>query len=531
MREIKRLSATAVALVLALLFVPAANADQSPKGCVGNDPVIRFTRDTLNQLEAPVRQGDSIPLGAVIDNSASTACDLSGVTVGVRLPNPDGSPGEFRVLATNVSLTAGFSVSGFLEVAPYLVDLDDDVPEASLELFWVANIHNREEDTRASGTGVSATLTMTRPRAEVRVTSTPAAGLAPLSVTNTYTLTNTSPSGPAGVSPALRPSGPGGAHDALSDAGCAPLTYVSGDGPDAGDGILSLGEAWTFTCTGTRELPGTYVSEPSITGVSTVDERPWPTSPSTVDATPVKALGPDLTVDKSHQGDLLAESSGEYTLRVTNSGNMATRGSVAVADRLPPGLTATSISGEGWSCDLDAVACVRFDPLVSGASFPDVKVSVAVGANPPPSVVNTAIVFGGGEIPPAAENNFDEDPTTIRTPAQPSAPAIKYLAISKVKSRRNGTVLIKVSVPRAGRLVVDDAGKRDLVRRASRRAGKAGTWSLVVKPRRKLRRQLKRRGHARRVRLMIRFVPRVKNTPDAARFMVRRVTFRVRSRP
>ena len=54
-------------------------------------------------------------------NQGAAACDLSGVTVRVRLPKPDGAPGELRTVASNISLAAGAAVEGFTEGEPYVV--------------------------------------------------------------------------------------------------------------------------------------------------------------------------------------------------------------------------------------------------------------------------------------------------------------------------------------------------------------------------------------------------------------------------
>ena len=46
-----------------------------------------------------------------------------------------------------------------------------------------------------------------------------------------------------------------------------------------------------------------------------------------------------------------------------------------------------------------------------GSSYPPITLMVAVAANAPASVTNTAVVFGGGEVNPS--NNTASDPTTI----------------------------------------------------------------------------------------------------------------------
>jgi uncharacterized repeat protein (TIGR01451 family) len=120
----------------------------------------------------------------------------------------------------------------------------------------------------------------------------------------------------------------------------------------------------------------------------------------------------DLTIAKSHVGDFgSGQADKMYSLKVSNSGGGASRGTVTVTDTLPAGLTATSISGSGWSCTLATLTCTRSDALSSGASYSDVKVWVDVNGNAPASVINTASVSGGGDTNNA--NNSASDPTTI----------------------------------------------------------------------------------------------------------------------
>src|SRR6185312_8875629 len=62
---------------------------------------------------------------------------------------------------------------------------------------------------------------------------------------------------------------------------------------------------------------------------------------------------PDLTVTKSHSGNFTQGQVGAtYSITATNSGSAATSGTVTVTDTLPAGLTATAISGTGWTCVL-----------------------------------------------------------------------------------------------------------------------------------------------------------------------------------
>lgn len=124
---------------------------------------------------------------------------------------------------------------------------------------------------------------------------------------------------------------------------------------------------------------------------------------------------PDLTVNKSHSGNFtLGQTGATYSIVVTNSGSATTSGTVTVTDTLPTGLTATAISGTGWSCVLGTLTCTRSTTRGPGNSFPTITVTVTVAANAPPTVTNSVTVSGGGEI--NTSNNTDTDPTTIVQP-------------------------------------------------------------------------------------------------------------------
>ena len=135
------------------------------------------------------------------------------------------------------------------------------------------------------------------------------------------------------------------------------------------------------------------------------------TNNTDTDVTAVTQM-PDLTVNKSHTGNFtLGQTGATYSIVVTNSGSATTSGTVTVTDTLPTGLTATGISGGGWSCVLATLTCTRSTTRGPGGSFQAITVTVNVAANAPPTVTNSATVSGGGEI--NTSNNTDTDPTTI----------------------------------------------------------------------------------------------------------------------
>jgi choice-of-anchor C domain-containing protein len=182
----------------------------------------------------------------------------------------------------------------------------------------------------------------------------------------------------------------------------------------------------TLTCTRSDAL-GVGLSYPDITLMVTVANHAPAAVTNTVtvagggeintgnnsasDPTTIVQVA-DLTIAKSHSGNFTQGQTGAaYTITVTNSGSGPTNGTVTVVDTLPSGLSATAISGGGWSCVLATLTCTRSDVLSASLSYPDITLTVTVANNAPASVTNTVTVAGGGEI--NTGNNFASDPTAI----------------------------------------------------------------------------------------------------------------------
>jgi uncharacterized repeat protein (TIGR01451 family) len=127
---------------------------------------------------------------------------------------------------------------------------------------------------------------------------------------------------------------------------------------------------------------------------------------------------PDLTISKSHTGVFsLGQTGATYTITVSNVGGGPTTGTVTMTDSLPTGLTATAISGTGWTCGLVTqvpLTCTRSDALPISTSYPVVTLTVNVATNAPLLVTNVAHVSGGGETNTA--NDTAGDPTVIAAP-------------------------------------------------------------------------------------------------------------------
>ncbi|HEV8552323.1 MAG TPA: IPTL-CTERM sorting domain-containing protein [Casimicrobiaceae bacterium] len=157
---------------------------------------------------------------------------------------------------------------------------------------------------------------------------------------------------------------------------------------------------------------------------------------------------PDLTIAKAHVGNFTQEQTGAtFTLTISNAGPGDTSGMVSVADTLPAGLTATDLSGTGWSCVLGTLTCTRSDTLVAGLSYPVITLTVDVALNAGSSLSNVATVSGGGELDTA--NDGATDATTI-DPAAVNAD----LGITKT----NGSSTVNSGASTTYTIVVSNAG-------------------------------------------------------------------------
>ncbi len=109
---------------------------------------------------------------------------------------------------------------------------------------------------------------------------------------------------------------------------------------------------------------------------------------------------PDVAITKTHVGtNFTRGGTATYTITVQNvSTTTATSGVVTVNDTLPLGTTPTAASGTGWSCVItgQTVSCSRSDSLAASSSYPSITVTANVLQSAPATLVNTAVVSGGG---------------------------------------------------------------------------------------------------------------------------------------
>ena len=164
--------------------------------------------------------------------------------------------------------------------------------------------------------------------------------------------------------------------------------------------------ALTLTVNVAPNAAGTLTNTATVAGGNDVN-----TANNTATDTTTIGTGPDLTIAKTHIGDFKQGQVGAiYTIKVTNAGNAPSTAPVTVTDTLPAGMTATALSGTGWTCVL-ARSRARDEAAPAAGPFPDLTLTVNVATNAGASLINTAAVSGGGDVNTA--NNTAADPTNV----------------------------------------------------------------------------------------------------------------------
>jgi uncharacterized repeat protein (TIGR01451 family) len=214
----------------------------------------------------------------------------------------------------------------------------------------------------------------------------------------------------------LRSKVDGQASPALSSISFSPASGTSGTAVtitgtslDTVTNVTFNGTIASYTITSPTQIAATV---PATTSGTITVQGLGGNATSSSSFTVSSGATSDLAISCTHTGSFTQGDTGDlYTITVTNTGGVASSGTVTVVDMLPAGLTATAISGSGWATDLGSLTGTRSDALAAGATYPPITLTVNVASNAPASVINTATVSGGGDANPA--NNTAEDFTSI----------------------------------------------------------------------------------------------------------------------
>jgi len=190
---------------------------------------------------------------------------------------------------------------------------------------------------------------------------------------------------------------------------------------------LAAGDTATLTVTFTVQLTavGAVTNTVTVTPVGPADPSPDDATASTTD--PVVPLV-DLTLTKDLAGALVRGETAGYRFTVTNRGpSNAT--SVTVVDTLPPTLTFSSFTGDGWACVPTSdreVSCV-LEGVLAPQQTATFELQVNVAADAIGTVVNTATVSaaeeneGDGALVASASSGLP--PLPIQPGPEPAGPA------------------------------------------------------------------------------------------------------------
>lgn len=281
----RRFVAAAVVVVASAagLLATQAGAHQSPPGC--GTATINADLGPTSGLNIIHRNGDRLDLVLRIRNNAPNVCDVTNATIGLSVPNPDGTPGPTVNVVTGQNIPAGTEPTAVATV-PYVVNLNPGVFSAPVTVSFSGTFHGTTDSPSAGS--ATAPVVISRPQANIVVSASTTNGPAPLATTFSYEVTNTSALNPP--DPAPRIGATTGDTSILADDACSPVVFTGGDTVASSPPQLEIGEVWTFSCQALFPVRGTFTSTARIIGTSTRDGRPWPDSAT---RTTIVATGED----------------------------------------------------------------------------------------------------------------------------------------------------------------------------------------------------------------------------------------------
>jgi uncharacterized repeat protein (TIGR01451 family) len=256
-------------LVMAMVAFGAVGAapawaDHSPANCNANGLALSIDRD-----KQTVKNGDVITYGIYIRNDdLPKSCDITDATITFAGPGPDGQPSQNPVTVATHQTYHGGDGQVFVKSVPWKIAVDASKlkpGQTSLTAEAVADGTLHDIDNALDNAHITKTLgTQAIPSIGVTKTGSTIGGVAPQTVTYTYTVTNTS----AVVAPI--------SNAVLTDNLCSGLTYLAGDAN--GDKLIQNSETWTYTCTTLYTAAGCYTNVANVTGTGTVGQTQYPVS-------------------------------------------------------------------------------------------------------------------------------------------------------------------------------------------------------------------------------------------------------------
>lgn len=267
-----------VLVLIGWIGATPASAHRSPIDCDANQLDVDLIRD-----KNLVKNGDVINYTVEVDNIGTRACDVSGITIEIQFPGPDGAPSSSKITVVNSASYAAQAPTTIFGPFAYTVNADPGVDRlearVSVEngVLHDNDIHSVVNINKTIGTVIP------KPGIEVDKTVNVKTGLAPADFVYTFRVYNRS------VPP--RPL----SNVTLTDDKC-PNVVGPLPGSDAnGNGDLDPTEVWVYTCT-QRHGVGVHTNTATACGELFLNGGPMPKvcdeDQETVEVTPPPPVPP-----------------------------------------------------------------------------------------------------------------------------------------------------------------------------------------------------------------------------------------------
>ncbi len=366
---------TTINFPLTIMKTDSGNFEQ---GRAGVTYTISGTNTGNTATSATVTVVDTLPTGitATAMNGTGWSCTVATVTCTSTAAIAAGAAYSIT-LTVSVAANAAASVTNSVTISEAGFTLTKTATDTTTVLpIPVLSVRKTHSGTFNQGNTAAWTITVGNAAAATSVTY------------GTVTVTDTLPNGTNGVTPyTYTLASSSGTNWVCSTSGTTAILVTCTDSVDTVKGQQNFP-----TLTLTVNVP--TASPASVSNIATASGGGAANPASNTD--PNVPVGFPLGISKTDSGNFEQGRAGvTYTISGTNTGNTASSATVTVVDTLPTGITATAMSGTGWSCTVATVTCTSTAAIAAGASY-SITLTVSVAANAAASVTNSVTISETG---------------------------------------------------------------------------------------------------------------------------------------
>lgn len=340
--------------------------------------------------------------------NAGTAATVSGVPVTVTDTLPVGltataiaGAGWTCSALPALSCTRSDSLAAGASFPPLTLTVDVTASSPTTVTNSAA-VSGGSDSNANNNTALDPTIIGARPPSDLTITSFHGSAFVQ-SQTGIYTIT-------------VRNSGPGASFGPVTVTDTLPAS-LTGSSISGTGWSCSAPTAVPITCTRSDALPATGIypqitllvnvaaDAPSqVTHTVTVSGGNDGNSANNVasDPTDIIVNGADLNITPLTPFDnfVQGQSNLQALFTVANHGSIASSGTITVTGALSAGLTATAISGSGWTCTLATLTCSRSESLPVSMGFASIVVTFDIAKTAPTNSSIAMTVSGGSDVTP-----------------------------------------------------------------------------------------------------------------------------------